>query len=89
MNAEAVEYIRGIPVGYEEQISMYPLSFREFLKNTGIDEKVLDYVKECICNQETIEKTIVDECTTLALNVQKRNKQDVQYYKSDNTSERK
>ncbi|SHH93880.1 hypothetical protein SAMN02745229_01239 [Butyrivibrio fibrisolvens DSM 3071] len=60
-------YIRGIPVGYEEQISMYPLSFREFLKNTGIDEKVLDYVKECICNQETIEKTIHESMRTLYL----------------------
>ena len=46
---------------------MYPLSFREFLKNTGIDEKVLDYVKDCICNQETIEKTIHESMRTLYL----------------------
>ena len=37
-------YLRGIPVGYEEHLTMYPLSFREFLINTGIDPAVLDYV---------------------------------------------
>ena len=34
-------YERGIPVGYEEQLTMYPLTFHEFLINTGIDGKVL------------------------------------------------
>lgn len=41
-------YVRGISVGYEEQVTMYPLTFGEFLINTGIDEKVLHYVKKSI-----------------------------------------
>jgi len=48
-------YVRGVPVGYEEQITMYPLTFREFLINTGIDEKVLLYIKKSIS-----EKTMID-----------------------------
>ena len=39
-------YPRGIPVGYEEQITMHPLSFREFLRNAHIGEDVLSYVQE-------------------------------------------
>ena len=38
-------YERGVPVGYEEQMTMYPLSFGEYLDNSGMNEKVLDYVK--------------------------------------------
>ncbi len=60
-------YLRGIPVGYEEQITMYPLSFREFLKNTGIDVKVLDYVKESIRNKNTIDKPIHESMRALYL----------------------
>ena len=36
-------YVRGIPVGYEEQMEMFPLSFREFIENVGIDPKVIEY----------------------------------------------
>lgn len=34
-------YRRGIPVGYEEHIEMFPLSFREFLLNSGLSTSVL------------------------------------------------
>ncbi len=60
-------YLRGIPVGYEEQITMYPLSFREFLKNTGIDKKILDYVKDSIRDKKAIEKTIHESMRSLYL----------------------
>ncbi len=60
-------YTRGIPVGYEEQLTMYPLSFREFLKNTGIDEKVLDYVRESIHDKKTIDKPIHESMRALYL----------------------
>lgn len=51
-------YTRGIPVGYEEHLDMFPLSFREFLVNSGLDENVLDYIQRCIDNTETIDKVI-------------------------------
>lgn len=51
-------YSRGVPVGYEEQIDMHPLSFREFLVNTGLDQRVLDYVEDSIENGREIEATV-------------------------------
>ena len=51
-------YVRGVPVGYEEQITMYPLTFGEFLINTGIDENVLLYVKDSIKQKSPIEQTV-------------------------------
>ena len=60
-------YKRGIPVGYEESITMYPLTFGEFLVNTGIDGKVLDYVKSCIENKMMVEQTVHQSMRTLYL----------------------
>lgn len=51
-------YMRGIPVGYEEQISMYPLTFGEFLINTGMDEKILHYVMKSIEQKTIVEQTV-------------------------------
>lgn len=60
-------YVRGIPVGYEEQITMYPLSFREFLTNTGISSEILEYVDNALKNHESIDKTIHNSLRTLYL----------------------
>ncbi|MCR4721528.1 MAG: AAA family ATPase, partial [Lachnospiraceae bacterium] len=51
-------YPRGIPVGYEEQLTLHPLSFREFLINAGIDQKIIDYVEKSVKNLTTIEKAV-------------------------------
>ena len=60
-------YIRGIPVGYEEQLTMYPLSFYEFLINTGMDSKVLEYVQKSIDDHETVDKSIHESIRALYL----------------------
>ena len=60
-------YLRGIPVGYEEQIDMYSLSFSEFIENIGIDSKVIEYVKNCLDKGETVEKTIHESMRSLYL----------------------
>lgn len=60
-------YLRGIPVGYEEQMEMFPLSFHEFLNNVGIDQKVIEYVHNCIKNGEAVEKTIHESMRSLYL----------------------
>lgn len=58
-------YKRGIPVGYEEQMTMYPLSFHEFARNAGISDEVFDYVGKCIDDHESIEKTIHESLRSL------------------------
>ena len=55
-------YTRGVPVGYEEQINMYPLTFQEFLINTGMDKKVFDYVFKSLS-----EKTMIDSAVHSSL----------------------
>ena len=58
-------YERGIPVGYEEQISMYPLSFHEFVCNIGISDDVFDYARNCIEDHLPVEKTIHESLRSL------------------------
>ena len=58
-------YERGIPVGYEEQISMYPLSFHEFVCNVGISDDVFDYARNCIEGHLPVEKTIHESLRSL------------------------
>lgn len=60
-------YIRGIPVGYEDQITMYPLSFREFLRNLEFDDEVLEYVEKSLKEHTAIEKTVHVSMRTLYL----------------------
>ena len=60
-------YTRGIPVGYEEQMTMYPLTFGEFIDNTGMDKKVIEYVSDCFENHRTVEKTIHKSMRSLFL----------------------
>lgn len=60
-------YVRGVPVGYEEQISMYPLTFREFLINTGMDDKVFEYVNKSLSEKTMIEPTVHQSIRNLYL----------------------
>ena len=60
-------YKRGTPVGYEELITMYPLSFREFLLNTGMNADVLAYVGDCLREQKAVEQTIHESMRALYL----------------------
>ena len=60
-------YERGIPVGYEEHLAMYPLSFREFLINYGIRENVLEYVDRCFEKLEPVDKSVHESIRTLYL----------------------
>lgn len=60
-------YVRGIPVGYEQQLTMYPLSFSEFLINTGMDDKIIEYVKKQLDEHSMIDNTIHDSIRSLYL----------------------
>ena len=60
-------YVRGIPVGYEEQMTMYPLTFREFLENTGMDSNVFDYVSKSLAEKTMIDPAVHDSMRNLYL----------------------
>ena len=60
-------YIRGIPVGYEEPLTMYPLTFREFLVNTGMDDSVFDYIQKSIDDRTMIASAVHDSMRMLYL----------------------
>jgi len=60
-------YVRGIPVGYEEHLTMHPLSFREFLVNTGMSDSVMEYVEKCIEERKPVEKVIHESMRSLFL----------------------
>ncbi len=60
-------YKRGVPVGYEDQITMYPLTFREFIENTGLNNDVIEYVNKSLKEHKAIEKTIHESMRSLYL----------------------
>ncbi len=60
-------YERGIPVGYEEHLAMYPLSFKEFLINCGIGSNVIEYVRDCFSKASPVDKAIHESIRTLYL----------------------
>lgn len=60
-------YVRGIPVGYEEHIEMFPLTFREFLINNGISEKVLNHVEEHLKEAKFINPAVHESLRSLYL----------------------
>lgn len=51
-------YARGIPVGYEETLTMHPLTFHEFMVNAGAKKDVLDYVQGCLSERKHIDNTV-------------------------------
>lgn len=49
---------RSIPVGNEEIIDMYPLDFEEFLWANGINDKVIQLLKDCIDKEQEVPTAI-------------------------------
>jgi len=60
-------YIRGIPVGYEESLSLHPLTFFEFLKSMGIADSVIDFVAASINDRRPVEKAVHESMRALFL----------------------
>ena len=46
---------------------MYPLSFSEFIKNSGLNESVIDYLKKQFKEKKKIDETIHSSLRTLYL----------------------
>lgn len=49
--------IRSMPVGYLEEIKMYPMNFFEFIKASGVNENTIAYLKKCFDEKKEIEES--------------------------------
>ncbi len=49
---------KGIPTGFEYQIQMYPMDFEEFLWARGVDETLIEYIKECYKGKTKVSETV-------------------------------
>lgn len=47
-----------IPTGFEYIVTMYPMDFEEFLLAKGVDNKIINYLKDCYINKKKIEESI-------------------------------
>ena len=52
---------RGIAVGFEELIEMFPLDFEEFLWANKIDQSIIDLLKKCVDNKQEIPSFVHDK----------------------------
>ena len=53
-----VEDIPSLPVGFEEEHNMYPMSFREFASANGIQEETFAYLEDCFNNLKPVSDVI-------------------------------
>ena len=49
---------KGVPIGYEKMLYMYPLDFEEFLWAKGVNNDVIDSVKKCFAEKKQISPAI-------------------------------
>lgn len=50
--------VTSIPVGYEEELKMFPLDFEEFLWAKGIREEIIDELKKCLSERKKVSEGI-------------------------------
>lgn len=56
-----------IPVGYEEELKMFPLDFEEFLWAKGIKEEIIDEIKNCFYEKKKVGEGIHQKLKELLL----------------------
>ena len=56
-----------IPVGYEEELKMFPLDFEEFLWAKGIKEEIIDGIKNCFYEKKKVGEGIHQKLKELLL----------------------
>lgn len=49
-----------IPVGFEHIVNMYPMDYEEWLWANGIKDMHLNYLKECLNNETSVEEALHD-----------------------------
>lgn len=60
-------YPRGSPVGYEERLTMRPLSFREFVRNAGVSQEMLEYAQRALNEKEPLLPSVHEGLRSLYL----------------------
>ncbi len=60
--------VKSYPVGFEHRIQMYPMTFEEFCVANGVQQKILDYLRECYESKKEVLKVIHDTMLTLFRN---------------------
>lgn len=50
--------LRSAPIGYMEEIEMFPLDFEEFLSASGVNDTVIDHLKQCFENRTSVGELI-------------------------------
>ena len=53
--------LRSAPVGYLEEVKMYPLDFEEFLKASSVNENVLEHLRCCFEEKKPVGEMIHDK----------------------------
>ena len=53
--------IRSAPVGYLEEVKMFPLDFEEFLKASSVNDDVLKHLRHCFSEKKPVGKLIHDK----------------------------
>lgn len=49
---------KGIPTGFEYFLEMYSLDFEEYLWAIGVNDEIINYLKECYINQQKVSDSI-------------------------------
>lgn len=58
---------KSVPVGYETMLTMVPMDFEEFLWANGIDEKLIDFVKDCLKKESPVPEALHQKLRSLLL----------------------
>ena len=58
---------KSIPVGYETILTMVPMDFEEFLWANGIDEKLIELLKDCMTKEKPVPEALHSKMRMLLL----------------------
>lgn len=53
--------LRSAPVGYLEEVKMYPLDFEEFLKASSVNEDILEHLRRCFKERKPVGELVHDK----------------------------
>ena len=56
--------LRSAPVGYMDEIDMFPLDFEEFLFASGVTEETIAYLKQCYLKKEPVNEIVNEKMMT-------------------------
>lgn len=60
--------VRSMPVGYVDEIKMYPMNLFEFALALGVKKETLDYIKNCFEKKESVDEIIHKKMLNLFYN---------------------